>query len=1128
LLVIDGSFLFESNVGTPDFSFVALVGILGGAGFQVTKANREADATADVGFDNFNFATSTNLLDFDVIWMVGDGCNAGAQIEGTKLPLVAAELNAIATFMEQGGGVFAVGDHYGLGSDMCGQIPRVRAMRSWYDEGNPNKPSSLAAMPSNFPSVGTGRADTTVPNPVGSYPAADPMGNSLTTPYVYFQNQSDALPQTITPTTSPTHPILQTNGHDITVYPDHMHEGNALGVVTGFDYTQPSPFGDTSHDEFRLVAGNRQMPQVIATGQTTKRASYQLAFNGSNQIIYEALDTSISDQFPVNTLAVYDGFFAGVGRIVTGSTFHHYLDINLIGASSLSDPADSTVTAQLNSLVGGDAEPGQGLSSNAAVYADVQAVYINITNWLARPKPAISLILERSTFSQDEVGAMPSFAAAIFVTVTGLTPSQFPNGGISTLSASSTQLKHWAPAVSVSGAVPITITPTAVASDDPTLADRLQTFTFTYTVVFTGNAFTFAGNAETVPVNAALTTTAVPAPLTDIAWIELIKSANPFMLDLADGNTTSWLSSDIKVFHVVAGNNYLGATLPANATRADALTYLRSVVQNMNTTRFTNLDPTEEGSVLSVAAVTTSNPPLNVYNFALARVRLSSAGGDANPVQVFFRTFVTQTTAALTYQLDGGGAPTGGYLQTSAATPIDLPGTQAGGTQWLSFPYFSATRVSPPSAQTDPDNSKLVQASVGYQFYGALIDNNLDDPYLTETPVSGGAPVGLPTIVMGEHQCVVTEVIYSGAPIPSGANPATSDKISQRNLAISPVANPGLSASRIALHTFEIEATPGAVSPDLPPDELLLAWSRPIPKGTYLALHIPSWKAQDVVDLADRLYPRHEIRAIDAHTIEIPGGGDRYVPIPRSLQRQAGALSVQLPLGIRKGQRFDLAVQQITNRQRIVEPPAPRIEKITLARARELLKQLSPDAAKRPAATHTARSVPRGVFDLGDGRSLVTDLSVFDSAGDHALIVTQPDPALVAAAKADSARWREPIGTFQLGIPVSTKEDMLLNQLQLLSIMSWRLEHLNRKSPWYPTMVYYLELLIAKVLALGGDPYAVPPTPGGNIPQLRGGVRDDGHDHDHDHGHHGEHGRDGGKRDVVIVNIFPRGGDPKT
>lgn len=475
LIVIDGAFLFENNTGTPDFSFATLVSTLTGAGFQVTKANRDADPNADI--PDFNFALSTNLLNFDVIWMIGDGgLNDTANppvMEGTKPPLDAAQLNAIANFMEAGGGVFAVGDHYSLGSAMCGQIPRVRVMRSWYGENDTSKPPALASVPDNFPVFGIGRADTTLINPAGIYPTTDSSNNPTVTPYAYFENQSDALPQTITPTSSPAHPILRNNGHDITVYPDHMHEGNALDVVSGFDYTQPSPYGDTSKAEFREIAGNRQMPQIIATGQTKSQASYYVGDPTPS-----VLDSTVSGAFRVNTLSVYDGRVAGIGRIVTGSTFHHYLDINLAGASDVDTGASDVDTPTLNNFVGGDAEKGQGLTTNAAAFADIQAVHINITNWLARPKPVISLILERSTFSQNEVTATPSFPAAIYVTVDGLKPSQFPNGGITTLSPSSAQLMQWAPAVSVVGGFPITVTPTGVASDDPTLSDRLQLFTF--------------------------------------------------------------------------------------------------------------------------------------------------------------------------------------------------------------------------------------------------------------------------------------------------------------------------------------------------------------------------------------------------------------------------------------------------------------------------------------------------------------------------------------------------------------------------------------------------------------------------------------------------------------------------
>ena len=191
--------------------------------------------------------------------MVGDGgLNDTANppvMEGTKPPLDAAQLNAIANFMEAGGGVFAVGDHYSLGSAMCGQIPRVRVMRSWYGAGDASKPAASGRGSRQFPVFGNRTGGYDPHQSGGDLSATDSSNNPTVTPYAYFENQSDALPQTITPTSSPAHPILRNNGHDITVYPDHMHEGNALDVVSGFDYTQPSPYGDTSKAEFREIAG---------------------------------------------------------------------------------------------------------------------------------------------------------------------------------------------------------------------------------------------------------------------------------------------------------------------------------------------------------------------------------------------------------------------------------------------------------------------------------------------------------------------------------------------------------------------------------------------------------------------------------------------------------------------------------------------------------------------------------------------------------------------------------------------------------------------------------------------------------------------------------------------------------
>jgi hypothetical protein len=314
LLVLDGTYRFAEPAATQDFTYIALVGALTDAGVLVTKAHRDSDATADI--QNFNFQTSVNLLDFDVLWLIG---HHGRNMVGTSgtFNLDPPQLEAIARFMEAGGGVFATGDHDSIGADMCGSIPRIRAMRTWYGAGDLVSPMP-AGFPRNFPATGTGRADTTQKNPGGDY---DLDNNGTDDGFVWFENQSDPIPQPITPVSSPAHPILRKDGVDIVVYPDHMHEGNTLGEVMGFDYTQVLSINGTNFTEFPMVAGVRALPEVIATGQGRQQSSKNV-FNTSG-----FLDPVTADPKTVNTLSVYDGRNSGVGRIVTGSSFHHYIDI---------------------------------------------------------------------------------------------------------------------------------------------------------------------------------------------------------------------------------------------------------------------------------------------------------------------------------------------------------------------------------------------------------------------------------------------------------------------------------------------------------------------------------------------------------------------------------------------------------------------------------------------------------------------------------------------------------------------------------------------------------------------------------------------------------------------------------
>ena len=1071
LLVLDGSYRFAAGAtpaGIRDFTYVDLVNALGGAGHQITKAHRQSDSTADAGFQSFRFDGTTNLLEFDVIWLIGfSGRNSTSGSGTSGAGIDDSEIARIAAFMDAGGGVFATGDHDSIGAEMSGRIPRVRAMRCWYGPGDSASPMPVT-FPRNFLPLGTVRADTTQQSPLSDYGLDN---NGVNEGFVWFENQSDSIPQTITPTASPAHPILRRGGSDITVFPDHMHEGNTLGVVGDYDYTQTLTFAGQPVVEFPAVAGHRELPEIVATGQSVPFASRRASAGGA------VLDPAIPSPKTVGTLSVYDGREAGVGRVVTGATFHHYVDINLSGDSSIDTPAELALT-------GPDAAKGRGFANPGAevTFDNIKAVFLNITHWLARPRPVLQLILERSTFSQDEAAATPSFPGAILVTVDGLKPSQFPGSGITSLSPSAAQLASWAPSLSFATPTGLTLVPTAVSSDDPTLPDRLQRMTFTYQLQIIAAAFGFAGDVGTVRLDASLASAAVATPMTDFAFIQLVKSANPFMLDLANGNPTPWLSSDLRVFRVVAGGAAgPGGELVNNASREQALTYLRSFLRSMSVAQFESLPRTQEAATLS-ALPTTTGTNRRVYNFAVARVRLAGTVSSANEVRVFFRIFTSQTTAALTYRESPTGTPLEGYRRSAGASPIALPGTNNAGDDWLSFPMFAASRSLPPQSQTDPDNVKSLSPGSD-RFFGALIDNNLTDPYLPPTPISTAAPTDLPMLMMGEHQCIVAQIEFAGTPIPSGANPFTSDKLSQRNLALSAIANPGLDASRVALHTFEIEATPSAVSAELPPDELLLDWRSKSPDRTEVRLFIPSWSAEQVVALADRFYPRHEVRMIDANTIGVPGDGVRYLPIPPSTARQTGVVTVHFPIGVKQGQRFDLAVRQITTRGRAIPTRPPKEQRISPAEAAKLIKSAGiKTTTTRRAARNTEPADPIGVFQIGPNRTLITDLRVLDADGDDALLIEHPDPAEVAKARREEGSWRETIGAFQLGIPVLVKADMLDHHLRLLSVMRWRAEFLLPASRWYAAFIRYVELLADKVRALGGDPWKVPATPDGDYP----------------------------------------------
>ncbi len=1038
LIVCDGDrFSFAGVQPNEQFTISFLVGALkSNPAFQVkTEYRKPADPLgAPLDFPAFNFA-ATDLTQFDVLWLIGDE-GLGSTDGGS--PIGDDELLAIAHFMDGGGGVFATGDHESIGSQMCGRIPRLRTMRNWYWDVSAIPADVPPGGQANWTVLGPQRADTLQPSVGGGF---------------FFDSQSDRVPQPLQVHDS-THPILQVPSGVLNRYPDHMHEG--MTVVPWTTSATYSFLGSAPRPEYpALPAQPLEAPKLLATGtvipgHTTVNSPNFTGPSGGN----DNSDTAVHP--PIGILCTYDGWKAGVGRVVTDGSFHHLLDINLIG-----DPEGGDLGG------GNSAETHAGFNGTPGMLADMSAFFNNTVAWLARPVRTLTLVIDKSTYGKDEAQAHPMgrFDSALYVIVDGLAPADFPGGPLDELidpaaptAAQLAKLANWAPHIPTpAGGAGITFTAIGVSSDDATLPARVQRFTFVYRATFTDlTVFNFAGGAKVLTIAAALGVSPAPAPA--MAQIELITDADPYFSNYANGNTVGYLSSDLRVFKVIEGEAPFGFVL--GHTAADARIFIQNAMASMTPSQFDALPTDENTSALSLTTQTTDGK--SIFNFALARVRLNGVSLPANPARVFFRVFQAPTTAALTYQTDGSGNPTLGYAQFATGgtggRKVPLVGISADGSEYLSLPCFAAVRATNTATgnnmttQHDDLNAKNLVPGGGEKqfFYGAWLDTNQTTGYFPATPVgqahrdgpySGPLQPILTALLAGVHQCLGAEIVFDGAPIPNNSNPGNSDKLAQRNIAYTTVANPGTPSSRTATHTFEVRPSPVGLDGTHRPDELMIDW-RNVPRGATAALYLPAVAAADVVALAGKMYATHGLAALDAHTLQVPVGGITYVPLPTAgLANFAGLFTLDLPAGIVKGQRFDVALRQITT---------AGLQAVAAA-------ALTAKAADAPSGrSHEARKARAEIFEARLG-------------------------AKSAAPRAD---WRKVYGGFQIAIPVSTKADMLVPEARILSILRWRAAALSANSRWYPVFKRYLDVLAARFEGLGGDPASVPPTPDGTWPGL--------------------------------------------
>jgi hypothetical protein len=604
--------------------------------------------------------------------------------------------------------------------------------------------------------------------------------------------------------------------------------------------------------------------------------------------------------------------------------------------------------------------------------------------------------------------------------------------------------------------------PPPIVPADPTLQQDPQSFLYPYTVTFNSEAAFDAlqpDQAVFITLQASLTVGQVT--VTGSADITLTAGEDPRFEDIDPSNPQgypSWLSFDLRFFKMAVPTSgaaqtasRFGATMTSNP--ADAPGFIAAVIANLTAGKgivgSDSFDPgltqNEDASALEFLPQDSSGS--RVFNFAVARVRLkgNTPGAVAKKVRVFFRLFQAQSTVSdfnvsTTYRFSSDG-----QLNGVTVPLLGVQNDSHGNPDYVTIPCLAtprayidpATNAYKPVSMTqqpeDTPNAQQIDVIPGVEvdtFFGCWLDiNQPGQKFLPATLTAGnldgpysGSLLSINEIIANAaHQCLIAEIRDDDTPIPPGATTANSDKLAQRNIAWIDGPNPGAAESRRNPHPFEIRASPiGAPAPD----ELMVLWGN-TPPGSSASFYFPAIDAADIKALADATYSFHQLSLVDLHTLQCPTGGVTFLPLPISTARNAGLLTVDLPEGVKRGERYDITVRQTTMRTATITPPP--------------------------------------VIQRGAGN---------------------PAPEAVEPV---TYSWRETLGTFQVALVISTKEHLLYPEERLLAWLKWKLNVVPAQSRWYPVLQRYTDQIAGRVTGFGGDPNAIPPSPTGDIPRPKPG-----------------------------------------
>ena len=99
-------------------------------------------------------------------------------------------------------------------------------------------------------------------------------------------------------------------------------------------------------------------------------------------------------------------------------------------------------------------------------------------------------------------------------------------------------------------------------------------------------------------------------------------------------------------------------------------------------------------------------------------------------------------------------------------------------------------------------------------------------------------------------------------------------------------------------------------------DELLFLWNG-LPEASDVRLYLPRVRCEDVLNLRALRHAPGDVRIVDPHTLSLVPRGVTYVPMPPAAGRRvAGVVTVALPEGIKRGQRWRVNVVQVRGSER--------------------------------------------------------------------------------------------------------------------------------------------------------------------------------------------------------------------